>query len=1184
MRFAGLTLLSVFTALPLLGQIDGRVSGAVVDSSGASVPSAAVELFLPGGKKPILSTKTAADGTYHLIAVRPGYFDITVEAQGFVKTTLHNIAVDPARETSVPEVKLAVAAVSQTVDVSAEVQGVEVSNAEVTSTISMEEVKNLPLLDRDPLGLIQLAPGVVANGNSNTVINGLRTSYSDMTLDGINIQDNYIRDNALDYSPNKLLVSQVRQMTLVTANGNSALSGGATELAFSTPSGTNQFHGEAFWSNRNNAFSANDWFNNQAGVPLPFLNQNQMGANIGGPIKKDKLFFYATYEGVRTHQQVSQNALILTAPARTGLFSYIDRTGVKQTKNLLTLRNATIDPVMANLLGQVPGPQFINNNEIGDGLNTGGYRFNQRDDEIRDNVTGKIDYNITTQQALSGSFSWNRYNLDRPDAENDYSFIPKVTNPTNAKLMAASWRYTPTARLTNEVRAGFNLTSLYFDTSQNFNGSLITGMLFTDPVNEFMPQGRNTNTYVLSDDASYQRGSHYIQFGFHGQKIYVRSLDAAGVVPTYGVAMGVGQNALTTRDLSGINSNVDLPNANALLASLGGFLDSDAQTLNVTSRTSGFVPNAPFLRHFRMGDYAFYVTDKWRVMPRLTVTAGLRYTIPGTVDERNALEIGPVVQGGSLVQTLLSNATLNFIGNSSGRPWYHRDTKDFAPNLGIAWDVFGDGKTAVRGGYSIFYVNDATILAAENMLEANGGLQGFGGDTGLSGHVSQGLPPVSLPTYMVPLTAADNYATNPFAVIGSVDPNLRKPYVQQYSIGIERDIKGTVVAVRYVGNHSVAQLRAFDFNQVNINAGGFLADFLKAQNNGFLALAKNGTFNPAYNATIAGSQQLTVFPKLLSGGLLSDSDFRNLIETGQPGELAAEYQENGFNPNNAVPFFANPVALGADMLTNYSSSSYNSLQLEARHRMRSGLSLQANYTFSKVLSDADGDSQTRFQNFLDVNNPKIERSRANFDLTHMIKAAGFYDLPFGKGHRLDVHHLNRVIGGWTVSSDMTWQSGAPFSILSGYGTFNRAGRSYYNTAATTLQGSALFNVVKYQMTGNGPMMITPGAINTDGSGVAAAGDPAFAGEAFSNPAAGTIGALQRRMFSGPWTFGMDASLIKIIPINDRNKMELRMSAFNVLNHPTFWSGDQNINSTTFGVMGSTFFGSRLAEFTVTYRF
>ncbi len=205
------------------------------------------------------------------------------------------------------------------------------------------------------------------------------------------------------------------------------------------------------------------------------------------------------------------------------------------------------------------------------------------------------------------------------------------------------------------------------------------------------------------------------------------------------------------------------------------------------------------------------------------------------------------------------------------------------------------------------------------------------------------------------------------------------------------------------------------------------------------------------------------------------------------------------------------------MLTNYSNSTYNSLQLEARHRMQSGLSLEANYTFSKVLSDADGDSQTRFQNFLDSNNPKLDRARANFDLTHMIKADGFYDLPFGKGKRFSSGRFNRLIGGWTVGSVMVWQSGAPFSILSGYGTLNRSssGRSYYNGANTTAPGSALFNAVSFHMTGNGPYIVPHSAINpADGTGVNQGG-PAFPGELFSNPGPGSWARCSAGCSAGP---------------------------------------------------------------------
>jgi hypothetical protein len=203
----------------------------------------------------------------------------------------------------------------------------------------------------------------------------------------------------------------------------------------------------------------------------------------------------------------------------------------------------------------------------------------------------------------------------------------------------------------------------------------------------------------------------------------------------------------------------------------------------------------------------------------------------------------------------------------------------------------------------------------------------------------------------------------------------------------------------------------------------------------------------------------------------------------------------------------------------------------------------------------------------------------------MLKADGFFELPFGGTHLLHSRRLDRILGGWILGGTMVWQSGAPFSILSSYGTLNRSARSYYNTADTSLSGAALANVVNFQMTGNGPVMVARSAINpADHSGVTAPGDPAFAGQLFSNPGAGTLGVLQRRLFSGPWTFTMDMSLSKTIKITERQNLQLRMEAFNALNHPTFYVGDQNINSTTFGVIGSGFYAPRQMQFALHYRF
>jgi hypothetical protein len=861
-----------------------------------------------------------------------------------------------------------------------------------------------------------------------------------------------------------------------------------------------------------------------------------------------------------------------------------------QKVNLLTLRRIGIDPYMQNLLNQVPGPQNINNFQAGDstsGLlrNVAGYRFNIRDNEVRDQITGKIDYVMSVKNTFSGTYAWNRDNVDRPDPDyqNDYSKTPKVSNRDNINLFSASWRWTPTARLTNELRGGFNLAPASFLSSQQFGSMLVNGMLFSDPVNEFMPQGRETKTYNLADNAAYQRGRHYIQFGFHTTQIRVRSHDDAGVVPTYTLGMGLGQDPLTRTELPGIRV-ADLDIANSLLASLGGYVDSYGQVFNVTSRTSGYVPGAGFVRNFLFNQYDLYVQDQWKLSRRLTLTLGLRYNMPGVVDERDSLALLPVLKGG-VAQTLLSNASLDFAGASAGRPWYKRDWHDFGPSVGFAWDVFGNGRTALRGGYSISYVNDQNIVAAENMTEANSGLQFFSSDTGLSDVVSKSLTKIPVPKFQVPLTLADNYALDPLNTVGTINPTMRTPYVQQYQIGIQHEFKHTIFEVRYVGNHTVGGSRAFDYNQVIIKQNGFLDDFLRAQSNGFLALKSSGVFNPAFNRNLPGSQQLTVFPKLASGGFLSDQTVRELIETGQPGSLAALYQENGIN--GTVDFFANPNALGADLLTNYSNATYNSLQVQVRRRSRAGLDYQANYTFSKVLSDAGGFSQNRIEHFLDINNTKIARERADFDLTHAIKGTVIYELPIGKGHRINYRPLERLIGGWSISSFLTWQSGPPFSIFSGYGTLNRSdgGRSAWNTAVTLLNGAQLDNLVKFQMTGNGPVIVGRSAVNSaNGLGVPDPGAPAFSGQAFFNPNAGTIGTLQRNMFNGPWTFGLDAGLQKRIAITERQSLELRMEGTNVINHATFFAGSQNINSTQFGVIGSMFYSPRIMQVGMKYSF
>jgi hypothetical protein len=1178
----------------------------VVDPSGAVVAGATVDVLLQGGTKPLLSMPTTSDGLFVFTGVPAGNYDVVVTAPGFRKHTDRGVVLTAGIPTPLT-VKLEVGAVTDTVEVTDSATVVQTTNAEVALNMSRTQIKDLPLLNRSPLGLVTALAGVSNGRAGDSVINGQRTSFTNMTLDGINIQDNFIRTNAVDFSPNLLLLDQVSEMTISTSNTNPAFGNGASQITFVTPSGTNQFHGGLFEHNRNSHFGANSWFNNQSGVAKPFLNVNQLGGKIGGPIRKDKLFFYANFEAFRQHQQSLATRTLLTSDAANGIFTYTNASGAFQKVNLLQVTGLTADPTIAALIKEIPSPSAINTTLAGDSTslsalkNTGGYAFNIRNNRIRNNVTGKGDYVISPKNSVAVTFAYNTDLLDRPDLATNFALVPNVSNNDKVKLLSTVWRSVPKPTMTNEVRFGFNLAPALFLTNENFGSALYAtasssssatgGLLFSNPVNTFRAQGRYTNTYNFADNASYTRGKHNIQFGYQLQRAYTEPYNDAGITPTYTLAMSsANPNGLTQQQLPGASST-DIQAANNLLANLVGYVSAYTQTFNVTSRTSGFVSGATNDRHYMVDDHSGYVQDNWRTSRRLTLNLGVRYEYYTPVKEQNGLALTPQLINNNPIATLQSNATLDF-ASGSGTPLYHPDRNNFTPNVGLAWDVFGDGRTAVRGGYSINFVNDEYLVAITGNVGTNAGLgQTVTNPTALASLVRNGLPAITTPTFKVPRTFLDNYNLSPTSNFAMPDPNLRSPYVQQWNIGIERDVKGFVVDVRYVGNHGTKLLRALDYNQINVNAGGFLADFLRAQSNGFLAQAATGVFDPSYNPNIAGSQILTVFPTLPNGGSLTNSANRTSIQQGAVADLAYTYQST--KANGPINFFPNPYAASLRMMTNYSNSTYNALQVDVRTREHKGLTLFGNYTYSKVLSDAvsgvDNNNQGRYEPMIDNNNRGLERARAPFDLTHVMKFSYVYRLPFGEGHRMGWKPLNKyVLSGWQITGIFNRQSGENFSVYSGRGTFNRQSNvqsNQGNTMDTNLTMDQLRNIFQFRMTGNGPYFVAASAIGSDGRAVAPDGSAPFAGQVFFMPAAGTVGQLGRRVFDGPWDTTFDFGASKFFKITERNNIQLRMDARNLFNHPTFAIGDQTATSTTFGKITSTGPGGpRVFQFALYYNF
>ena len=263
--------------------------------------------------------------------------------------------MNPGQDLGLGQIKVEVKATTESVEVSADVQTVQLGNSEITSTITNTQVQNLPVTGRQVSTLFLTQPGV-AVGTNTTSVNGLRPSFTNVTLDGINIQDNFIRTNDLDYAPMRTTIDQVAEISISTSNAGASVGGGASQMVMSTKSGTNTFHGSVYWYNRNSALAANDWFNNKSGVKRSFLDLNQPGAALGGPIVKDKLFFYVNYELFRNKQQSTALRTVLTDSAKNGIFTYKDAANNIQTRSIASLRTFVADPTISAMIKALPSP------------------------------------------------------------------------------------------------------------------------------------------------------------------------------------------------------------------------------------------------------------------------------------------------------------------------------------------------------------------------------------------------------------------------------------------------------------------------------------------------------------------------------------------------------------------------------------------------------------------------------------------------------------------------------------------------------------------------------------------------------------------------------------------------------------------------------------------------------------
>jgi hypothetical protein len=1267
--------LFVFTASALAQGTTGRLVGVVSGPDGV-IPNATITIRDNATNREI--TVTASEDGSFSTPLEFGTYTVTISAPGFATFTATELKIDAGREYSLNPT-LTVGAVTDQVTVVAGADVINSASGELSNTVSPRQVRELPINGRNPLALLNLIAG--ANPQTGS-INGQRSSSVNYTRDGINVQDNFIRNGFVSDQPT---VDDTGEFTVITQNAGAEYGSGSTQVQLVTPRGGSEFHGNLFAFNRNSRFAANPFFNNINNTPRPFLNRNQFGGTISGPANlprfgeggpgwvSGKGFFFFNYEGFRLANQVPASATTLLAPARNGTFTYIDNAGTQRTINVLTgagLNLAGTNLTSFNAAGGALAvdplivSRFLDPAPLtGNGTLTGinllqTVNFNRANPEDRNAVTGRFDIDFNDRNTFNFVYKWNKNADARTDIAAGFSPGTFNTQGGPTTLYVAAYRMTPTPNFSNEIRGGYQRSEPFFTSTTDPRDLpfLLSIPLITNAEPSFQSQGRNTSYWNIQDNASYTVGNHAIRFGGQAQVYRLHPVNFVGSTPTF--TIGGGGTATPTLPAAlfpgGINTT-DLGRANSLRFLLGGVVGSGSQTVNAISQNSGFIAGEPQRRVLEFENYALYIADQWRVGPTLTLNFGLRYELYTPLRDPRGLFLEPRIPNGVDPISAILNpiGDFQFVGGNAGSPgnFFRADKGNFGPNVSFAWspnfgnsflgNLFpGEGRTVFRGGFRVNYVNDEYVRSADNALLNNQGLGSgtalarLGGtDTGASlfrvigiGNVQTQAPIVVPPSQFGPTPTGRTFAQNNalssppnFGTISLIDPNLQVQRNYEYSVGFQREIGfQSAIEIRYVGGYSNELTRSIDFNQVNIRDNGFLADFNRARAN----LATFGSAGcTAAQAASTGCQQLTVFPNLGSGGLLTNATVISNIQNGTPADLAIIYIQNGLA--GTVPFLANPNAGVVNLLTNGGEYNYNALQAEFRRRFTDGLSLQANYTFQKILSDVtagDEFNQTRVEPFLDNANPRLDYARTSYDRTHTFNFNGIYELPFGRGRRFlnEGRFLDLLVGGFQFSSIVNVSSGQPFGIYDARGTLNRAARSGFQSATSLVPGDQIRDLIGIFRTPNGVFFINPSVLQATATRVAGApttlpasiivnlnepipanyvltsvrgaspvGTAPFSGQVVTQNAPGSTGNLQRNFLNGPIFINWDAGLIKNIRVTENTRIQLRMEVFNVMNRANFFvgSGTANfdVNSSNFGRVTSTF-SPRIVQFGARFEF
>lgn len=1215
--------------------LTGTLTGTVTDPSEAVIPGASVTVLDAGtGQK--YTTSSSSAGFFTIPNLPNGFYRVEVEAPGFAKTAMERVQIFVAQTAKVT-IKLEIAAAGTEVVVTAAQTAIQTESIELKNSIDRAQIINLPLPTRNPLDLVRTMPGIVtptSSGIADAFVHGLRGNSTNITQDGINVADNFVKTSSF-FAISAPTVDTVGEFN-VSVGGLGADAGfGGAQVSIRTQRGSNDFHGSAFWFQRTNFLNANTWFNNARGVARPFQLQNRLGASAGGPVYIPKVYngrnrtwVFGTYEAFREPLSRPRTRTVFSPAARTGMFTYRANDGQTRTVNLLqlgTLGNTGQTPVVNKAVmdfynSVVPTDGLTDAGcSNGDGVNIRCFAFNLPGKGIQDRYTIRVDHQLSPNYTIE--FVWNQADFDStPDLLNGIEpQFPKSLGGgqgSRRQVWTAAWHSVWGGNKTNEVRwgmqrapVGFNLSNDFKSTGGyqlDFNGSGLTDPTLTSTN---LPQGRNTPVRQVSDNFAWVRGSHSWRFGGEYRQILADNYFYNTVVPRVVFGSNSGNpNGLSSGVFPGGISAGDLTRAQSVFNNVTGLLSSVSQGFNHTSATSGFVKGVPRTYDPIQHNMSFYLQDSWKFRPNLTLQYGVRWEFQGVFDVRSGLMLlpvdglsglfGPAGLGnyfGPRTTPVANDTLLDFAGGRNGRPLHQRDINNFAPFAGFAWDPFRSGKTSIRGSFSSHYTQDGFTLFGQSATANAGLFSTLANNTPTGVYTPTAVPTPAAPTASFPVSQRANFIANTGQALWAFDNSLKTPYVLGWSLGIQRELWNRwAFEARYVGNHAVKLLRTWSINELNVDGNGLLQEFRNAQNNLAICTANRAACTGSASGTLRfdnrglpGQVALPNLTKLFTGisasSAFSSSGFVTNLQQNQVGALfntirtSNTYRTNR-EANFPLNFFVpNPWANAANFVDNSSWSYYHGFEMEMNRRFASGLFLQGNYTFSKVLTDASFlTSQTENQNFRSILNRKLDKNRAGFDVTHSFAMNFLYPLPLGRGRWLGGGvnaWADALIGGWSINGLTRWSSGAPFTISSGRLT---TGSRFSQTAVIrNMTATQLQDKIGVFRGPSGVYWLDPqsGLFTVTGStSTVKFCTPGQTTPCFDHPGLNEYGNTPVNGFDAPRFFNQDFSVIKRIKVpkfGERFNAELRLEFFNLFNTPNFGSLQTGIDSSSFGQLTST---------------